>query len=106
MPHVEPLPAVSHLKCSPPVTATGTELLVCAPSPSSPWLSLPQQYAVPSAVRPQTCSEPAANCVNLTDVYTVSGCARCVPKTFPVELSPSWPALFPPQQYAVPSDVS
>src|SRR5688572_6778336 len=100
-------PDAMDLNFRPPVTATGTELFAAdCPLPRAPCAPTPQQYASPSAVKPHVPSPAAVREANFTVVTTAAGAARCVVEIWPVVLSPSWPALFPPQQYAVPSAVS
>jgi len=47
------------MKDSPPATGVGIARSVRVPSPSSPELFEPQQYASPEGVRPHTCLNPA-----------------------------------------------
>src|SRR5262245_28492625 len=100
MPQTDGRPTASSVNVSPPSTGTGTRLEGCAsPMPSCPLLLLPQQYAAPAAVKPQTCRSPttirAKRVGPLTSRGTTLG--ACDP-------SPSCPDPFAPQQSTTESD--
>ena len=87
-------------------TATGTDESVVVLLPSCPAEFDPQQYAFESEGTTQACAPPVEILVtvfplNTPDVLTVTGRDELV-----VELLPSCPAEFDPQQYVVPVDAT
>jgi hypothetical protein len=80
-------------KVNPPRTATGTLLDVVEPSPSSPSVLPPQQYAAPPVVSPQVWIGPVATAENVSPPLTATGTVLDV-----VEPLPSRPVSFVPQQ--------
>jgi hypothetical protein len=100
-PHVCSPKALRAENVTPPVTATGTgtALELVEPSPSWPALFDPQQYATPFVASPHVCSPEALRAENVTPPVTATGTGTALEL---VEPSPSWPALFAPQQYATP----
>src|SRR5213593_2633556 len=87
-PHVKlrELLLLTAAKVSPPDTATGVELLILVPLPSSPLPLWPQQYAAPAGVTPQVAATPALTEANVSPPDTV----RAVVLDTSVPL-PSWP---------------
>src|SRR5919108_5856143 len=109
MPHAEPLPPTMSVNVIPPETAVGVVFATRVPSPSSPRALLPQQYALPSVVRPQVKSPdllpparpPKASFLKRRPPATAAGvtCFFFVPL-------PNCPYELLPQQYASPTGVS
>ena len=122
-PQVCQKPALMDLKRKSPDTRTGVVLhglgftpsdrqLSVLAAPSCPYWFHPQQYASPSAVRPQLCRHPASMVLNRMPPDTGNGralhAATC-PKPngqTSVLAAPSSRDAFCPQQYASPRSVS
>src|SRR4051794_27345469 len=73
--------------------------MLVPPSPTPPWMSLPQQYRRPDERRPHVCVRPALTAVQSAwDPATWVGTERSTP----VPPSPTWPSRSLPQQYTRP----
>ena len=73
MPQVWNRPALIFVKVSPPLTATGVELVVLVPLPKAPEELSPQQYARPAAVTAQLWRFPTASIVKVNPPETATG---------------------------------
>ena len=67
------------VKVSPPLTATGLELLRFVPLPSAPDELSPQQYAAPDAVKPQLWRFPTVSIVKVSPPETATGTLELLP---------------------------
>jgi hypothetical protein len=95
-------------------TRAGAERFVVVPSPSSPVLLSPQQYAVLPVVTAQVCVPPALTAETLRPPVTATGTSAQGTVLFLDKGSvqvvlvgpPTCPDPFIPQQYALPPDVT
>src|SRR5471032_1013614 len=85
----------------PTLVGTGCVAKSGVPVPSSPFWLEPQVHSVPSLRSATTNCSPTATCFHkVLAPLTSTGALRAV-----VELSPSWPRMFEPQLYRLPSDL-
>ena len=80
------------------MTLVGTMRAIEVPSPSWPYVLVPQQYASPARVRPHVWLKPIEIVMNCSPPTTSVGTVRML--LFPL---PSTPLSLFPQQYARPS---
>src|SRR6267143_302540 len=95
-PHEWVCPVVTEAKLTPPTTACGAgSMMPRWPSPFSPWLLYPQQYAAPELERPQVWNAPASSVASVGDPVTGWGTTWAAVSMLP---RPSWPTKLLPQQ--------
>ena len=92
---------------TPPVdTATGTLLFTVDLFPSWPLMFHPQQYTAPAESTAHAKLSPVLTWVRVTPDGTPPVDTATGTLLFTVELFPSWPLMFHPQQYTAPAELT